>query len=68
MILNNKKSTQMVSENQISDIFCLVDEFFKQIPQPKKLAVVNGKKNRLKPNSMSDSEVATIVIAFHKVE
>lgn len=55
----------MVSENQISDIFCLVDDFFKQIPQPQKLAVVNGKKTRVKSFTMSDSEVATIVIAFH---
>lgn len=58
----------MLSSCEVTDIFCLCDEFFSEFEYfyPKHaLREDNGKRHRNKPNRMSDSEVMTILIAFH---
>lgn len=58
----------MLSVCEVTDIFYLCDEFSKEFESfyPKHaLREGNGKKYRNKPNRLSDSEVMTILIAFH---
>lgn len=54
------------SENKISEIFFILDEYSKNFHQIVNKSVINdGKKHRNKPNGMSDSEVMLILIMFH---
>ena len=58
----------MLTANEITEIFYLSDEFSKEFAVTFKKHVLrkdNGKKHRNKPNKLSDSEVMTILIAFH---
>ena len=58
----------MLTGNEITEIFYLSDEFSKEFAFSFKKHVLhddNGKKHRNKPNRLSDSEVMTILIAFH---
>jgi len=58
----------MLSVNEVTDIFYLIDEFSKEFDLTTSnyhLVEDTGKKRRNKPNRMSDSEVMTILVAFH---
>jgi hypothetical protein len=58
----------MISHCEVTEIFYLCDEFSKEFEKSTKtyrLQPDNGKKHRNKPNRLSDSEVMTILIAFH---
>ena len=58
----------MLSIDKIIEIFCLVDDFCKQIETVKEghVLIENGLKNqRIRKFKMSDSEVITILIIFH---
>lgn len=58
----------MLSVNEVTEIFYLSDEFSKEFSSTfkKHLLEENGsKRHRNKPNRLSDSEVMTILIAFH---
>jgi len=53
----------MFSEDKVTEIFCLADEFcnFFDAQQEKSMltAPQDGKKHRRKPNRMSDAEIIT---------
>lgn len=58
----------MLSKSEITEIFYLSDEFSKEFEVTFKKYVLeesNDKKRRNKSNRLSDSEVMTILIAFH---
>ena len=58
----------MLTGNEITEIFYLSDVFSKEFAFFFKKHVLrndNGKKHRNKSNRLSDSEVMTILIAFH---
>lgn len=58
----------MLSIDKITEIFCLVDDFCKEIESIKEghILIENGhKKQRIRKFKMSDSEVITILIIFH---
>jgi len=58
----------MLSINEVTEIFYLSDEFSKEFGstfQKHLLEDGSGKQRRNKPNRLSDSEVMTILIAFH---
>ena len=59
----------MFSEDKVTEIFCLADEFCKffDAQQEKSMlkAPVDGKRHRRKPNRMSDAEIIVILINFH---
>ncbi|MDR2914713.1 MAG: IS982 family transposase, partial [Tannerella sp.] len=58
----------MLSTNEVMEIFYLIDEFSKEFDMTLsryQLRDDNSKKHRNKPNRLSDSEVMTILIAFH---
>jgi len=58
----------MISQCEIIEIFYLCDEFSKDFEKTVKnyyLPQYDGRKHRNKPNRLSDSEVMTILIAFH---
>lgn len=58
----------MLTINEVTDIFYLSDEFCKEFSSVLKKHQIQGEcnqKHRNKPNRMSDSEVMTILIAFH---
>ena len=59
----------MFSEDKITEIFCLADEFCKffDAQQEKSMlgAPQDGKRHRRKPNRMSDAEIIVILIHFH---
>ena len=58
----------MLTANEVTEIFYLSDEFSKEFAITFKKHVLqgdDGKKHRNKPNRLSDSEVMTILIAFH---
>lgn len=58
----------MLSINEVTEIFYLSDEFSKEYGstfQKHLLEDGSGKRRRNKPNRLSDSEVMTILIAFH---
>ena len=57
----------MFTEDKITDIFCLADDFCKYFSSElKKSQVDDGKKHRNKPSKLSEAEVITILILFHK--
>ena len=58
----------MITNCEITEIFYLCDEFSKEFEknvENYRLKPNDGKKHRNKPNRLSDSEVMTILIAFH---
>lgn len=56
----------MFTENKITEIFCLADDFCKHFSSElKKYQLSDGKKPRNKPGRLSDAEVITILILFH---
>ena len=59
----------MFSEDKVTEIFCLADEFCKSFDaqQEKSMLEVpqDGKRHRRKPNRMSDAEIIVILIYFH---
>jgi hypothetical protein len=58
----------MLTANEVTEIFYLSDEFSKEFALTFKKHVLHedkDKKHRNKPNRLSDSEVMTILIAFH---
>jgi hypothetical protein len=58
----------MLTANEVTEIFYLSDEFSKEFAVTFKKHVLqenDGKKHRNKPNRLSESEVMTILIAFH---
>jgi hypothetical protein len=58
----------MLTVNEVTEIFYLSDEFSKEFDSTfKKHLLVNdmSRKRRNKPNRLSNSEVMTILIAFH---
>lgn len=57
----------MFTEDKITDIFCLADDFCKIFSaELKKSQIEDGKRHRNKPSKLSDAEVITILILFHK--
>ena len=58
----------MLTVNEVTEIFYLSDEFSKEFDMTFKkhlLSDCSDRKRRNKPNSMSNSEIMTILIAFH---
>jgi len=58
----------MLSVNEVTEIFYLIDEFSKEFNQTMsnhQIIEDNGKKRRNKPNRLSDSEVMAILVSFH---
>lgn len=57
----------MITDNKVTEIFCMADEFCKLFPQTlNKLSMEqDGIKHRHRKTTMSDSEVITILILFH---
>lgn len=58
----------LLSEDKITEIYCLADDFCKFYSETVKnnaLEEPGGKRHRNKPNRLSDSEVITILVAFH---
>lgn len=58
----------MLNVNEVTEIFYLIDEFSKEFEYNVsnfRLSEDNSRKRRNKPNRMSDSEVMTILVAFH---
>ncbi|MDR3119140.1 MAG: IS982 family transposase, partial [Mediterranea sp.] len=58
----------MLTVSEVTEIFYLSDEFSKEFDITIKkhaLQENKGRKHRDKPNRLSDSEVMTILIAFH---
>ena len=51
---------------KLTDLFCHVDDFCQAfLPQWQKLQIETGKRKRHRKSRMSESEIMTIVIAFH---
>lgn len=58
----------MLSKDEVTDIFYLIDEFSKEFEfnlSKGQLQEDNARKHRNKPNRLSDSEIMTILVAFH---
>lgn len=58
----------MLSKDKVTEIFCLIDDFCKEMDQvmdQSSLVDDTGKARRKKPGKMSDSEVITIMVLFH---
>lgn len=58
----------MLSTDEVTEIFYLIDEFSKEFNSTlseHRLSNDNNRKHRNKPNRMSNSEVMTILVAFH---
>ena len=58
----------MITADKITEIFCAVDEFCKEFDvemDKKSLMSSTGKVRRYRKASLSDSEIMTILIAFH---
>jgi hypothetical protein len=58
----------MISNNKITEIFCVIDDFCKEMDQvinQNALQSDNSKKKRKRKCKMSSSEVITIMILFH---
>lgn len=52
--------------NKLVDLFCHVDDFCQAfIPQWQKLQLESGERQRNRKGRMSESEIMTIIIAFH---
>ena len=58
----------LLSEDKITEIYCLADDFCKFYSETVKnnaLEEPDGKRHRNKPSRLSDAEVITILVAFH---
>ncbi|RXE63651.1 IS982 family transposase, partial [Muribaculaceae bacterium Isolate-001 (NCI)] len=56
----------MITENKITEIFCLADDFCKYFsPELKKPQISDGNVQRNKPGKLSDAEDITKLIIFH---
>ena len=58
----------LLSEDKITEIYCLADDFCKFYSETVKnnaLEEPDGKRHRNKSNRLSDAEVITILVAFH---
>ena len=56
----------MITEDKITEIFCLADDFCKYFSSElRKHQICDGKIHRNKPGRLSDAEVITILILFH---
>ena len=56
----------MLSDDKITEIFCMADDFCKFFNETvKKHTIEDGKKHRNKPNRFSDAEIITILVFFH---
>ncbi|MCX2793277.1 IS982 family transposase, partial [Vibrio sp. Sgm 5] len=52
--------------HKLVDLFCLVDDFCKAfLPQWQKLQLEHCERKRKRKGRMSESEIMTIIIAFH---
>ncbi|CAH8198979.1 hypothetical protein VAE130_570644 [Vibrio aestuarianus] len=52
--------------DKLVDLFCHVDDFCKVfLPQWQKLQLESGERKRNRKGRMSESEIMTIIIAFH---
>ncbi|WP_371992967.1 hypothetical protein [Vibrio amylolyticus] len=51
---------------KLVDLFCHVDDFYQAfLPQWKKLQIENSERKRNRKGRMPESEIMTIIIAFH---
>ncbi|MEJ4088325.1 hypothetical protein NPQ18_08625 [Galbibacter orientalis] len=58
----------MISKDKITEIFCVIDDFCKEmnlIIDQNAIVHTTGKKKRNRKSRLSDSEVITIMILFH---
>ena len=59
----------MITEDKVTELFCIADDFCKEFnAEIKKNAVLpskDGKKRRNRAARMSDAEIITIMLAFH---
>ena len=59
----------MFSEDKVTEIFYLADEFCKFFDAQQEKSMLecpkDGKKHRRKPNRLSDAEIIVILIHFH---
>lgn len=57
----------MITKDKISEIFCIVDDFCKEFDEEiaKNTLEAGGKPRRKRKRRMADSEMITILIAFH---
>ena len=66
---NLKTITAMFSEDKVTEIFYLADEFCKFFDAQQEKSMLespkDGKKHRRKPNRLSDAEIIVILIHFH---
>ena len=58
----------MITDDKITEIFCTVDEFSKNFDfeLEKNLLSASSKQRRRRKATMSDSEIMTILVLFHK--
>ncbi len=65
---NLQKPESMITQDKITDIFCMVDEFSKKFDMEiakGELISSNGIRRRHRNASLSDGEIMTILIVFH---
>ena len=57
----------MFSEDKVTEIYCMADDFCKEFARVQEKYMVEDKnhKHRNKPNRMSDAEIMVILILFH---
>ena len=56
----------IITEDKITEIFCLVDDFCKYFSlELKKHQLTDGKKRRNRPGKLSEAEVITILMLFN---
>lgn len=61
----------MITEGEVTEIFCVVDEFCKNFYAEaeknlmKRLESDNGKRHRNRKTAMSESEIMTIIVCYH---
>lgn len=67
MNYNIQAITTMFSEDKITEIYCMADDFCKEFAKTQEKYMVEDKdhKHRNKPNRMSDAEIMVILILFH---
>jgi len=58
----------MLTKDKITEIFCIADDFCKELSleiKKHQLSTNNGKKHRNRSCTMSESEIITILVCFH---
>ena len=53
----------MISTDKVTEIFCLIDEFYKEFEYFIQKSLIGVKSKR--PSTMSSSEIMTIIVLFH---